>query len=479
MSAQPELASDELDSGRPFDDVPAPTFADLIDQAQGFSDRYSRARAEAIRTEAVDPTALQEMRRELDAAVYQVAWSWDVLGRPEDYGDALSMLPAFQRHLTSVGVDPATGDAFDDLPATEGQWDGEPPEPFDDWRPRDLSAALDGDIEEIVPTLLRTEANICVLYSGQVNGLHGESGAGKTWVALILAAQEVMAGRNVVWIDLEDPNEMSLVTRLLTLGVTRQQITDHVRYLHPDSAASTEAVDVVIETVCDCSASAVIIDSIGEAFSLEGINEDKDVEVGPWIRRVLRPLADTGVCVLAIDHGTKAADNPLYPSGSKRKRAAITGASYLVTAPKPLTRESGGTVVLTTAKDRHGHHEKGKVAARIEFTVYPDEGMTWKVYSPSAADDDRPMELRFAANAAVKAVKEYQEQNGGDAPSARGVLAAMAGKFKGSTEIKRAGLELAISSGSLRTEEGPRNATLHHYVRDFPVQPTLVEELAS
>ena len=39
----------------------------------------------------------------------------------------------------------------------------------------------------------------------------------------------------------------------------------------------------------------------------------------------------------------------LVVSGSKRKRAAITGASYLITATTPLTRDNGGRVALTVA----------------------------------------------------------------------------------------------------------------------------------
>ena len=72
-----------------------------------------------------------------------------------------------------------------------------------------------------------------------------------------------------------------------------------------------------------------VVDSLGEAFGLEGIDENHDVEVAPWLRRVARRLADAGLSVLLLDHSTKSADNPRRPSGSKRKRAAITGASYL------------------------------------------------------------------------------------------------------------------------------------------------------
>src|SRR5262249_38605705 len=128
--------------------------------------------------------------------------------------------------------------------------------------------------------------------------------------------------------------------------------------------------------------SLVVIDTIGEAFGLEGIDENADVEVGRWLRRVVRRLVDAGAGVLVIDHITKSGDNPLHPSGSKRKRAAITGASYLVEAPVPLTRERGGRLRLICAKDRHGNFVRGEEVAVIDFTRYPDDGMTVHVRKP-------------------------------------------------------------------------------------------------
>lgn len=344
-------------------------------------------------------------------------------------------------------------------------WDDDALGEYADWLPRDLGPALAGELDRPEPTVLATETGDAMFYAGQVNGIHGDSGLGKSWVALVAAAQQLAVKNTVVWVDFEDPNEATIVYRLRTLGIRDTDITARFLYINPQSAASHDAVDVVCSIVTSVNASLVVIDSIGEAFGIEGINEDKDVDVGPWIRRVLRPLAATGTCVLSIDHGTKAADNPLHPSGSKRKRAAITGASYLVTAPKALTKDYGGKVTLTCAKDRHGNHARGKPSANIEFTVYPDGGMTWHVRSPSRSDD-APNQIRLAAKAATTAVRDYQQRNG-VAPSTRAVIAEMTTRFTGSTDLKRAGIELAVADGAIRAESGPRNATEHHYVRDF------------
>src|SRR5690606_34602190 len=145
---------------------------------------------------------------------------------------------------------------------------------------------------------------------------------------------------------------------------------ERFHYLSPGVEADEHAVGMVVDLVESVGASLVVIDSVGEAFGLEGLNENNDNEVAPWLRRVARRLADTGAAVGLVDHSTKSSENPLFPSGSKRKRAAITGAQYLVEATRPLTKEHGGQLRLTCGKDRHGNYRRGEAAAVLDFTVY-------------------------------------------------------------------------------------------------------------
>src|SRR5262249_34274717 len=161
--------------------------------------------------------------------------------------------------------------------------------------------------------------------------------------------------RHVIWIDFED-DETVIVGRLHEdFGVDAEIIAHQLHYYRPTEPFTAKAVQMIRAVAVEYDVVMTVIDSVGEAFGLEGINEDKDVEVGPWMRSVARPLADAGPAVVILDHSTKAADNPLHPSGSKRKRAAITGQSYLLEAPRPLTREHGGLLRMTCAKDRHGY----------------------------------------------------------------------------------------------------------------------------
>jgi hypothetical protein len=171
--------------------------------------------------------------------------------------------------------------------------------------------------------------------------------------------------------------------------------------------------------------------------------------------------ADAGMAVVLIDHSTKAADNPLHPSGSKRKRAAITGASYLVTAPKPLTKDRGGDLMLTCAKDRHGHFRRGEHVARVEFTVYPDGGMTWHVWPATGDDsDDEQRRLVYVARKAVEAAKaQHRELTRNEL---EGLIDA-----KGGHNLKRGAIDFAVGKRALTVRPGPNRSMLYSYAMEL------------
>lgn len=332
------------------------------------------------------------------------------------------------------------------------------------WWRVDLGPTLRGEVVPVLPTLLCREDGPGLFYPGRVNELHADSGIGKTWAALEAAKQELKAGRNVGWIDYEEPDATTAVGRLRALGCTDGEIAAGLHYHSPKDSTSLLALDLIVNEIIDAGIGLVVIDSLGEAFGLDSVNEDRDNEVGPWLRRVARVLADTGAGVILIDHSTKANDNPLHPSGSKRKRAAITGASYLVDALEPLTKDRGGRLRLTCAKDRHGHYRRGEVAAEIVLTVYPDDGMTVHVVAPEHREHDPDERLRVIARAAVRAVKKRQEDTG-QPISLRQLKEVMA--VKAGSESKTAGIEHAVENGAIRIEVGPRGAHLHHYVSEL------------
>lgn len=335
----------------------------------------------------------------------------------------------------------------------------------DTWARVDLAPYLDGTRRECVPTILTRDDGVGLFYAGRVNGIHGDSGIGKTWVAVAAAAQELLAGRRVGWLHYEDPDPGLVVSRLQGFGVPGDVIVDHLDYRQPADPITEDALARLDVELVGCA--LIVVDSLGEVFGVEGITENEDREVAEWMRKVARRLErTTGAAILILDHSTKAADGSLHPSGSKRKRAAITGASYLVEAPVPLTKERGGRIRLTTAKDRHGTHGRGSEAGTLEVSVYPDEGMTFHVWPASITAKDAPdARMRRIARAAVDAAAAL-----GRPASQRELIQRM--DVRASADAKRAGIEHAVAEGALRVEEGPRRALLHIYVQPLPEQDT-------
>ena len=251
--------------------------------------------------------------------------------------------------------------------------------------PVDVSAVLAGDFEQPSPTLLWRRGDSilsALIYPGMVNGLHGDSGTGKSWVAIALLAERLGEGETVILLDLED-TAPSIVARLRLVGVTDIQMSTQLIYIRPTEPSGPVEVAYVATVIVERSVSVVVIDSLGEAFGTEGINEYRDNEVGPWLRGVARVLADAGPAVVLIDHSTKANDNPLHPSGSKRKRAAIGGASYLVEAVTGFTKGQSGRLKLTCAKDRHGHYRRGEHVAWVDMSTHPDGTVTLELLAPA------------------------------------------------------------------------------------------------
>lgn len=222
----------------------------------------------------------------------------------------------------------------------------------------------------------------------------------------------------------------------------------------PKDPSGSEAIEVLLEQVDD-GVTLVVVDSIGEAFGLDGVNENNDNEVAPWIRRVLRPIAQAGPAVLSIDHSTNANDDPLRPSGSKRKRAAATGHHCAVELVEAFTKDKAGSVRLRCGKDRHGNYAHGQLVANI--TVVPNDGnMAFEITAPAVVDNEPDKVLELAASKAVWAVHALH-----DGPvSQNQVITKMRERMKAGSETLRAGIEYATDRGYLIETKGERNARL-------------------
>lgn len=331
------------------------------------------------------------------------------------------------------------------------------------WRRVDLRPVLAGEIVRPLPTVLEID---CVprrhlLYPAAVNGVHGDSGIGKSIIATCAMAQEMRAGRHVMLIDFED-NELTICSRLLDLIVPPAIIAERLHYHRPVDPMNGDALRYLIG---ECAGvSLVVFDSVGEAFGVHGINENDDAEVGQFLRAAVRPLADAGPAVLLIDHSTKAKDNVLYPSGSKRKRAAITGASFYISTDNPPVRATGtestsGRLKVTCAKDRHGNYRQGDHVATVEVVSHPDGAMRLAVWPVMPSDTAASPRIAVASRAAVKAAEQA-----GEPVSLNGLVERMGDHLKAGRALKIEGVNEALRSGALREFAGQRNARMIEFV---------------
>jgi len=214
-----------------------------------------------------------------------------------------------------------------------------------------------------------------LFYPGSVNMLHGQDGTGKSLIALHAAWLEVYKKKHVFWINYEDTDATEIIRRFQA-QVARFDADLLNQYMHvwsPGWHPMSAGMPFISRHIESMNPSLIVLDSLGEAVALDGIDENRDGEVAAWLRNVARQMADAGPAVCLIDHATKANDNPLFSSGSKRKRAVATGVVWSIghEDDQPFSQGRSGFVTMTVAKDRRGHYRRGDTPFRFIVTAEP------------------------------------------------------------------------------------------------------------
>ncbi len=333
------------------------------------------------------------------------------------------------------------------------------------WVPIDLRATVnglaDGTIKPPAPSIGWRTDGAFLLYTGRVNSLISESGGAKTWAALEITRQQLELGRQVVFIDFED-HAQGICGRLLDLGARPDAVTEHFRYLSPDEPFSLAAEQRLAATLVAGRPSMVVIDSVGESMALDGVKPNDDDQVARWYRRLPRRLAGLGPAVLCLDHLTKSGDGRgLYATGSQRKRAAVSGAAYLLETIDEFGMGRVGITRLVVAKDRHGTYVKGETAARFVLEPAPTDSPGRRLRAHLDVPEgpgNKP--ATFRPTHLMERVSRYLEDHPG--ASGNDLDKARLGK----ADYVRKATALLVSEGWLRAERvGP--AIRHHVDRPF------------
>lgn len=293
-------------------------------------------------------------------------------------------------------------DAFDD----ELHGDGNEVE-RSSWDAVDLADALSG-VDVPRPTMLARTDGVRLVYAGRTHQFAGESESCKTWGALLCVKQTLDDGGTVLWVDFED-DERGIVSRLLSLGVSRVDIAERFTYVRPDEPLHTRdgkatAANAAFGRVLAARRyDLAVVDGVTEAMTTEGLDLMSNADIATWSRRVPKRIVDaTGAGVIVIDHVTKSTEGRgRFAIGGQHKLSGLTGAAYIFDVTKRLSRsangeESTGSVKITVAKDRPGHvrgNAKGDVIGVLELVAYPDGGLTAKIVPAGESTTVPDMEM--------------------------------------------------------------------------------------
>lgn len=268
------------------------------------------------------------------------------------------------------------------------------------WRPVNLHRQLGTD-RPPVPMVLHRSDGQGLFYKGKVNGLFGPYESMKSWVAQAACASELMEGRTVVYVDMEDDFD-AVGCRLTSMGVPIEIINDPTRfaYISPEEP-QYDAIRLMIRPLIQ-SASLVVLDGVTNCFALHGWSTNSTDDTAAYSKFV-QGMAKLGPAVLTIDHQTKATDHRQGMAiGSQHKMATIRGAAYEVQRKGEMSSGGGdATAMLIKRKDTPGQLlgvKRGEVAANVAFHS-DGEWITYRVnppgqhqVAPETPGKDRPRE---------------------------------------------------------------------------------------
>lgn len=327
----------------------------------------------------------------------------------------------------------------------------------EDWEPVDLLELAGqirrGELDPVLPAILQVEGALPLFYPGRINGLFGESGTLKTFVALAAIHHCATQGQRSLLIDYED-NPAGITERLIQLGFADYEIA-LVDYRNPSTGIGY-GLEYLTEHVDGGDYHLIVIDSTGEAQAAGAVKGNADEENALWfalLKRVSRLLQ--GPAVLVLDHIPKDPDAPTgYAIGSQRKRAAITGASYRIDAIREPARGRDGKLKLTVAKDKPGNRAKGTIAAEIDVQTGPDGALTLHIHQ-SDMQTARDAGQKWRPTIYMERISTWLQFHPGS--SQRAIRDGVEGKVNVLVDA----LEVLVEEGWVRVDAGPRGAQLH------------------
>lgn len=252
-----------------------------------------------------------------------------------------------------------------------------------------------------------------LLYAGKIHWMTGDPGSGKTLIMLKFGLDVVAAGGHVLHVDEEAGLEMTS-DRLARMGADPDTLTERYHYHEfPGISDDDDDLERLFREVAKFRPRLVVFDSASDLLEQAGINEDENIPVTSWIKRVIEPLAhEYGAAVVVIDHTTKSREQGgKWARGAGAKKAKSKAMWHVEKVQEfSIDPPTMGLVRLKQTKDT-----LGRLPARHDLRIgaKPDGRTlieTALVVSPSNAPlemEDATLDKRIVAYlSAVAALEE-------------------------------------------------------------------------
>lgn len=355
--------------------------------------------------------------------------------------------------------------------------------PWSSWdspEPPAIRAWLESDLSPVPPEFLKRTDGAALLYKGKVTSVHGAPEGCKGWFACAAVAEVLAAGGTAAYIDFEDSIE-GILRRLLQLGVEKKVIIERFGYVGPKEPL-TDNTRLNLRRTMELhlgSPDLVVIDSVIQAVSMQGLNTNDNDDIGTWFRLLPWFITEKyGSAVLLIDHSPKDSPGARGALGGQTKLGAVD-CSFSVEVKQPFAPGREGLVVVKVGKDRAGlvrAKADGKphlqqVVAYMSLNSDPDsEQVTIRL--------DPPDQIPFAS--LVKGLAREQDdlmQGIGEVISAataglnkRGVREAVKATGGGASNSRvDTALEALVETGYVEVTDGPNRSKIHRWV--CPITP--------
>jgi hypothetical protein len=312
-----------------------------------------------------------------------------------------------------TGIGPAGNEPPDDGPPFAPHDDEAAEErPPSTWKPIPLDTLADTAREW--PSVLARLDGVALLYAGRINGIAGEPGGMKTWLAMCAVAEVLRSGRAVLVLDFEDTPQ-GWASRLRLLGCAAEDLA-RVCYVKPTEPQQPGELRALLD---GASPALVVLDGVTSAYELHGLEPNDAKETGTFYRLLLNPCAAAGAAVLTIDHVVKLKEQRgAWATGSGAKKALITGVLYQIEVEQPFGVGRVGKAQIIVAKDRPGTVQGfalgGKLAGTLVLSSALDgSSVGWNIEPPVAARaddvaDESPDDRRWAV---MERVSRHVEAN--------------------------------------------------------------------